>query len=303
MLRLAGIGLAVGLIALFGGEALAQHFSMWSAPTNLGLPVSTAAPEVCPCLANNDLSLYFGSFRPDSPGSVDLYVSQRASTSDPWGPPTNLGPIVNSTSTDNCPYVTPDGHKLIFLSNRPGSAGIDLYVSFRQNRRDDFGWEAPVPLTALNSPYDDFAPTGYEDEETGDLVLYFSSSRPAGPGGAHIFVSRTDHRGFLLPPALVTELASGADEVFPSVRRDGRELFFVSTRPGGMGGFDLWAAGRESTCDPWGVPENLGPNVNTAAIEQRPTISRDGRSLIFASNRDGNLDLYEITRSRLRSSR
>ena len=110
---------ALALLAVFPAGALAQHFSEWSPPVNLGPTVNTADFEVCPSVTKDGLSLYFGSNRPGGFGAVDIYVSQRASTNDPWGPPQNLGPTINSPVTDNCPFVTPDGHTLIFLRN-PG---------------------------------------------------------------------------------------------------------------------------------------------------------------------------------------
>ncbi len=63
-------------------------------------------------------------------------------------------------------------------------------------------------------------------------------------------------------------------------------------------------ARRESTLDPWSVPENLGPIVNSTDFEQRPAISWDALTLIFTSNRVdgnfGNFDLYETIRTKRR---
>ncbi|MGB2901018.1 MAG: hypothetical protein WBB89_17290, partial [Candidatus Acidiferrum sp.] len=49
----------------------------------------------------------------------------------------------------------------------------------------------------------------------------------------------------------------------PLISRDGLSLYFSSDRPGGFGGFDIWVSQRLSVNDPWGEPQNLGPNVNT----------------------------------------
>ena len=111
-------------------------------------------------------------------------------------------------------------------------------------------------------------------------------------------MSRTASDGTLLPPTLVAELSSSAQDLFASVRKDGRELFLSSDRAGTIGGLDFWVARRESTLDPWSVPENLGPIVNSTAFDQRPAISKDALTLIFSSNRNGNFDLYETTRTR-----
>jgi Tol biopolymer transport system component len=302
ILRLVSIGLATATILVSTAGALAQHFSDWSEPVNLGSTVNSASFDVCPSVTRNGLSLYFGSNRSGSFGAVDIYVSQRPSVTDPWGPPLNLGLAINSPFIDNCPFVTPDGHTLMFLSNRPGSLGLDLYASIRQNKHDDLAWEMPIPVAALNTPFDEFGPTGYEDEETEDLVVYFTSNRPGGPGGPDIYMSRTAADGTLLPPTLVAELSTSAQDLFASVRKDGLELFLASDRAGTFGSLDFWVARRESALDPWSVPENLGPMVNSTAFDQRPAISRDPLTLIFSSNRNGNFDLYETTRARTRPS-
>ena len=52
---------------------------------------------------------------------------------------------------------------------------------------------------------------------------------------------------------------------------DGLNLYMASTRPGGRGSLDIWVSHREATDDPWGVPENLGEPVNSAADEFCPT--------------------------------
>lgn len=65
-------------------------------------------------------------------GGQDLWASTRASTSDPWSTPANLGTTVNTTSFDGAPALSFDGTELYFFSNRPGGFGAnDLYVTTR----------------------------------------------------------------------------------------------------------------------------------------------------------------------------
>jgi Tol biopolymer transport system component len=89
----------------------------------------------------------------------------------------------------------------------------------------------------------------------------------------------------------------------PSISSNGLELFFASNRPrrpGELGNRDIWVTRRESTEDQWGKPINLGPTVNSHAVDATPCISQDGLVLYFASNRPGghgNYDLWLTTRS------
>jgi Tol biopolymer transport system component len=99
----------------------------------------------------------------------------------------------------------------------------------------------------------------------------------------------------------ISELNSSAQDGQPNLRRDGLEIFFFSNRPGSAGN-DIYAATRASTREPWSAPVNLGPNVNSAASETRPSLSWDGTALYFGSTRgggEGDSDHYVTTRDRL----
>ena len=100
----------------------------WSAPVNLGPTVNSSADEYPPSISADGLSLYFGSNRPGGLGSFDIWVTKRATVSDPWAPPVNLGPPVNSFAFDACPNLSADGSTLYFTSTRPGGfGGHDLW--------------------------------------------------------------------------------------------------------------------------------------------------------------------------------
>ena len=87
----------------------------------------------------------------------------------------------------------------------------------------------------------------------------------------------------------------------PNLRRDAKEIFFFSNRPGTLGMADIYAATRSSASDPWSQPFNLGPAVNSSnGAETRPSLSWDGTTLYFGSTRpggDGGADHYVTTRS------
>ena len=63
---------------------------------------------------------------------------------------------------------------------------------------------------------------------------------------------------------------------------------------------DLYVTTRESTEDPWEPPQNLGPNVNTPYLQGQPSISANGRTLYWDSDRPdglGNFDIWMATRA------
>lgn len=84
----------------------------------------------------------------------------------------------------------------------------------------------------------------------------------------------------------------------PSISTDGMVLYFVSDRPGGYGGYDIYRSVKDKEGH-WMAPVNLGEMINTAGNEKSPFIHPDGKTLYFSS--DGMLGLggYDIFYTRL----
>src|SRR4029450_10758234 len=89
--------------------ATAQQFSEWSEPVNLGPTINSSFADFGSAISKNGLSLYFSSSRPGGYGANDIWVAQRAKVNAPWGPPVNLGPEINTSSSDFLPNFSPDG--------------------------------------------------------------------------------------------------------------------------------------------------------------------------------------------------
>jgi WD40 repeat protein len=286
-----------------------ERYSDWSAPVNLGAPINTPATEQKGTLSKDGLTLYFGSDRPGGFGSLDVYVSHRATLESPWEDPVNLGPAINSSGFDNAPSLSNDEHLLFFSSNRPGGLGqFDIYVSRRKNPNIDFGdlgWQPAVNVgPGVNSPDVDIAPMYLQSAEEGPANLYFGRGLQSS-GLSDIYVAPVSRTGESLGPAvLVAELSvPGFNDAAPTVRRDGREIFFWSTRPGSSGS-DLWTSTRQSVHEPWSTPVRLEEPLNSAFNEVTPSLSFDGLTLLFTSTRPGGhggADIWMVTRSPRRS--
>jgi hypothetical protein len=293
----------------FPASVMAEDkFGPWRPPVNLGPAINSKYVDERPAISRDNLSLYFDSDRPGGVGGTDIWVSQRTSVNDPWGTPQNLGPVINSAKNETTPALSPNGHWLFFGSDRPGGCGsIDIWASHRKDRDDDFTWEPPVNLgCTLNSAYDDDFPTLFVDNEEDVTILYFASNRS---GNYHIYTSTMNEEdgtfgpGVLVPEINCFEIVCTRDSR-TTIRRDGLEIIFGSwMRPGGFGKQDLWVSTRKETEDPWSIPVNLGPVVNTKDNEGGPALSRDGTTLYFHSDRPGGvggLDLYVTKRAKLR---
>jgi hypothetical protein len=84
------------------------------------------------------------------------------------------------------------------------------------------------------------------------------------------------------------------DDEAQSITGDGLTLFYGSKAPGGSGNLDIWMVTRPTVSSPWSAPANLGPTVNSPAIDTGPRLSPDGLSLYFSSTRPGGSGGYDV---------
>ena len=301
--RLLVLGLTVGIAA---GAAFAAnagpHFSAWAPAQKLdevagnNAEVNTPLLDGCPIQAPDGLSLYMASNRPGGLGGLDIWVSSRERADAPWSAPVNLGAPVNSAADDFCP--TPiHGGGLLFVSREalPGSCGLgDIYFT---RLSPAHGWNEPEHLACApkgpNSPLDEQGPSYIQGR------LYFSRSSATVPGD--LFVSEKNGDMSFGPGAPLVELNDPlANDIQPNVRKDGREIVFSSNRAGGLGGQDIWSATRPGAEGAWSAAANLGPAVNTAAAESRPSLSWDAEILLVgrAPGPEGMSDIYVATREK-----
>src|SRR5688572_8611602 len=294
---------AAVLVALYvSSPTAAPEFSSWSPAVNLGSAINSAFAEAGPAESKDGRTLYFHCGRPGGSGSTDIWVSQRARRGAPWGPPVNVGTVVNTSSLEAVAALSRDEHWLFFTSDRPGGVGAqDIWVAYRDHVHDPFDWQAPVNVgNGVNSISNESGATYLENDGTGAPQLFFHSARP-GLGATDIYVSDLLGDGTWGPATMVAELSGPGMEQRPSVRFDGLEIFFFSDRPGGVGAVDLWSATRARVFDPWSAPTNLGAPVNTALAEVQPYISADRQRLYFQSPRPGGFgsqDIWMTTRTK-----
>ena len=275
----------------------------WQTPSAV-LPVNSTFAEGCPIETPDGLSLLFASTR-SGLGSNDIWASDRASLASPWGEPRKLeAPINLEGPADFCPSPA-YGRSLFFVSTRVSAdtcggaptAG-DIFFS-RQSPAG--GWSEPVHLACApdgpNTPGAEFSPSLIETWY--GTFLFYSTNGPAGD--QDIFVSRMRGDGTLGPGRVVESLSSPQEDMMPNVReRDqgGFEVVFNSNRPsaectaiGSCNTQDVFTSVAWFVPGPWATPVNLGAAVNTAGAEQRATLSRDGKRLLFG--RSGDIFLSE----------
>ena len=290
MLLIVVLALVVGLPA---GVANADF--TFGTPVNLGPTINSSSNDVVPTISGDGLELYFTSDRPGGEGGNDIWVTTRETTADDWGTPVNLGPTVNSSSGENSPSISADGLKLYFSDfggPRPGGVGgVDIWFTTRPTKDNE--WGPPVNLgSTVNTGGRDGGPSISAD----GLALFLYSNRSGGYGSNDIWVTTraTTNNSWAEPANLGLTVCTSGNDCCPSISADGLTLFFASNRSGGSGGNDLWATTRRTRADPWEPPVNLGSTVNSSSVEDGASISADGSTLFFMSNRPGGVGSYDL---------
>ena len=284
------------------GARIARADFTFGEPMNLGPTVNSSADEFDPGISSDGLELYFHSARPGGYGPLDIWVTRRSTTKDEWGETVNIGQAVNSSSYDECPFISPDGLTLYFNSYRPGGYGnFDLWVTTRPTKEDP--WGPPENLgPIINTSGGEAHPYISAD----GLSLYFAGAagpmdtpRNGGYGGGDIWlttrITKTDE--WSPPQNLGATINSSVYDAAPCISADGLMLFFHSERPGGYGTHDIWVARRKTPDDTWEEPFNLGPPVNSSYGAGGPALSGDGKTLYFISGRPGGSGAWDLWQS------
>lgn len=208
---------------------------------------------------------------------------------------------LRSRESDYSPSFAGDDYSTVYFSSMRGGdrkrdinqiTGQGSSMIYSAIQDGEGGWEDPVPFIGAEDPVHDDGASAFsaDGKEMFFTRCVFPEEEPAG---ARIMVQHRAGGRWGEPEDLVF----GPDSLIyahPALSPDGNTLYFVSDMPGGFGGKDLWKVTRASGSD-WGIPENLGVDINTPADEMFPTVRSDGR-LYFSSDGlvgYGGLDIFE----------
>jgi Tol biopolymer transport system component len=199
------------------------------------------------------------------------------------------GAGINTADDERAPRLSPDELTMYFASTRqsPGTADYDLYAAARPSRSADFN--LPVHLTALSSSVDDRDPSVRGD----GLVLYFHSAR--GTSYDIYQSTRTDITSEFGAPVVVPAVNTSSVDEGPSIRPDGKVMYFMSNRSGqyliyrsavGANGFDAPVLITAMTASP-------GPGATG-----QPVVTDDDLTLFYTQfTTETGQDIWEVTRA------
>jgi hypothetical protein len=204
---------------------------------------------------------------------------------------------LNTPSQDGCPIQSPDGLNLYIATNRPGGhGGLDIWMATRTSKQSPWGAAVSLP-EPINSASDDFCPT-----PVGKHGLFFVSRRVISGvtcGLGDIYFSRRGREGGWSDPqhfACAPEGPNSAlDEQGPSYVQ-GR-LYFSSSSAAVPG--DLFVS-RKTGHLSFGPATPISELNDAVANDIQPNVRKDGREVVFSSNRaggSGGQDIWAATRA------
>lgn len=214
-----------------------------------------------------------------------------------------------STKTDEyLAYISPDD-KMCFFTRKVPLKSMNS-VKAMDGEKEVFMVATRDNTGVFNAGEEMSYPFNSTDDNQGGCTisidnkfLYFAMSRQEGGAqpNCDIYMSRNEDDAW-------TDIAKmGANvnhpiywDSQPTLSADGNSLYFASDRPGGFGGIDLYVTRKDQKTGVWGVPQNMGPKINTAGHEKTPFIHSDSETLYFSSDGHygfGGMDIFFIRKN------
>ncbi len=215
--------------------------------------------------------------------------------------PINMGPNINSSNDEYLPTLTADEQTLIITVRRPRDINTvsqtateeDFYISIKDKEGI---WTEKKAFKEINTHYNEGAQCISPD---GKYLIYTMCNSLNGFGSCDLYWSKKIGDNWTTPRNCGRPLNTESWESQPTFAADGKTIYFVSNRYGGVGGSDVW----QTTMIDDGVfsrPKNLGKTINTQGDDVSPFIHPDGITLYFASNGHKGMGGKDLFMSKLK---
>lgn len=149
----------------------------------------------------------------------------------------------------------------------------------------------PVPLgDTINKYFLNAYPVLTADQQT---LIYYKTDGPNPSDDGDIMISKLVNGKWSTAVSISDKINTQFDEGTCTMSADGKILVFSTcNRPDGLGACDLYISYKKG--EDWSVPVNMGPNVNSNVWDSEASLSADGRTLYFSSERKGGMGLADI---------
>lgn len=206
----------------------------------------------------------------------------------------NLGDSINCGFSDYNPLVLQDESSIVFTSRRSGPKNSTAlpdgeyhpYVYISYVKKDTIWTAAKMFDANLNTLADNACVSITPD---GQQMILFSNSEKTG----QLYLSRMGDEHWEAPQKIGSDVNTVGNETSACLAPDGNSLYFVSDRPGGIGGKDIWRCIKLPNGN-WSRALNLGKTVNTMYDEETPFMHADGHTFFFSSQGHNSMGGYDI---------
>ncbi|WP_109830868.1 OmpA family protein [Reichenbachiella versicolor] len=203
---------------------------------------------------------------------------------------TKLPDFANEFQMEYFAEFSVDMNKLYF-TRRVGSNTLDDEDIF-YSQKTEFGWSKPESISpSINTEENEGASSISADGRT---IVFTSCNTRKGYGSCDLYISNKVGDEWSKPRNMGKEINSPAWDAQPALSADGRTIYFVSNRTGGLGNKDIWASIKDKN-GYWTQAFNLGNRINTKRDEIAPFIHANGETIYFSSEGHetmGGLDFF-----------
>ena len=170
------------------------------------------------------------------------------------------------------PTVNPKGNTLYFSSG---------YLSFPKANL----WKCNIINDSVQHPIKLDLPINSDESEWracegGSNTVIFSSNRSGGNGNQDLYYSKLVNDSFTAPVNFGKPVNGSANDGSPYLAADESYIIFESQRSGGFGKTDLYISFKKDN-ELWTNPKNMGSKINSSWFEDQPSVTPDGKYLIF----------------------
>jgi outer membrane protein OmpA-like peptidoglycan-associated protein/tetratricopeptide (TPR) repeat protein len=190
--------------------------------------------------------------------------------------PIKLSPNINTeVYSEYWPSFSVDGRTMYFTRGLNGQE--DFYKSILNSEGT---WEKAEPVNELNTPQNEGAHAISAD---GKMIVFTGCNRRDGMGSCDLYYALKKQDKWTKPENFGKEINTPGWEGQPTLTADGRGIYFVSNRAGGLGGKDIWYS-KQNAKGQWMPPKNLGIPINSSKDDGAPFLHFDGMHLYFMSH-------------------
>ncbi|HTA63242.1 MAG TPA: OmpA family protein [Bacteroidia bacterium] len=210
----------------------------------------------------------------------------------------NLGSSINTAYPEYSAFINADESVVIFTSCRDNSTGgkkdpdnggyyEDIYLSNKLNGQ----WSPAQNMGPTINTEDHDATAGLSADGTTMFIYRFKEK-----DGGDLYVSHLLGAAWSKPEHMGKNVNSKAHETSVSISYDGKQLYFISNREGGVGDGDLYVCQADAKGN-WAAAQNVGPSLNTKYSEEGVFMHPDGKTIYFSSKGYNTMGGYDIFKS------